>query len=229
MKLFAIKTFFLLTSISGFSLAQTSETQLPDDKFSFFVTSSTHNGDLGGIKGADSICQQLAQNVGFDHLRWHAYLSTDGSRESPAINARDRIGQGPWYNYNGVMIAENVADLHGDIQRDRNLIMQSTALTETGNLVAGRIRNKGTANEHDMLTGSDSHGRAFPAGAMRYHNLTCDNWSYSGPDGQAMVGHHDRMSSWNTSWNSSHATSGCTLEKFNETGGSGKFYCFAQK
>ena len=126
------------------------------------------------------------------------------------------------------MIAPSLADLHGDIQRDSNLIYRETALTEAGELVNGRVRPEGTQNEHDMLTGSDSHGRAFPPGASQRQNLTCNNWTYDGPDGTAMIGHHDRLSSSNTSWNSSHSTAGCSLEAFNSTGGAGRFYCFAQ-
>lgn len=196
-------------------------------KLSFFVTSSTHSGNLGGLKGADAICQALATQVGAGHRTWRAYLSTHGTRETQAVNARDRIGEGPWYNANGTMIAETVADLHGDIQRDSNRIMQSTALTEKAKTVPGRHRPEGTSNQHDILTGSDSHGRAFPAGAMRFHNLTCNNWTNGGNSGQAMVGHHDRLSSWNTSWNSSHASKGCSPEALSQTGGAGRFYCFA--
>lgn len=202
--------------------------KLPHEKFSFFVTSSTHNGDLGGIEGADRICQRLAKDVGFNHRSWLAYLSTEDTKGIPGINARDRVGLGPWYNFNGIKIANSVADLHGDIQRDRNLINQSTALTETGDIIPGRVRDKGENNEHDILTGSDSHGRAFPAGLTRNNSLTCNNWTYAGSESRAMVGHHDRMSSWNTSWNSSHASNGCSLSNFNETGGSGRFYCFAK-
>ncbi|MDH3414359.1 MAG: lectin [Gammaproteobacteria bacterium] len=198
-----------------------------DAPMTFFVTSQTNSGDLGGLAGADATCERLAAAVGAGGRTWRAYLSTHGSLTEPAVNARDRIGNGPWHNAKGVLIAASLADLHGDIQRDSNLIYRETALTEKGELVPGRVRPEGTANEHDILTGSDSHGRAFPAGASRSHNLTCNNWTYGGPDGSAMIGHHDRLSSWNTSWNSSHSTAGCSLEKFTETGGAGHFYCFA--
>lgn len=220
----------LLTSVTALSVAVASTGFAQDadaPELSFFVTSSTQSGDLGGLKGADATCQSLAEAAGVGHRTWKAYLSTHGTRKSLPVNARDRIGSGPWYNAKGVLIAANVADLHGDIQRDSNLIMQSTALTEKGDVVAGRSRPEGTSNEHDMLTGSDTHGRAFPAGAMRFNNLTCDNWTNDTLEGQAMIGHHDRMSSWNTSWNSSHATRGCSLETLNSTGGAGRFYCFA--
>ena len=209
--------------ISASANAQT-ETDAP---MTFFVTSSAHSGDLGGLEGADAECQRLAEAVGASDHTWRAYLSTHGDNTTPAVNARDRIGNGPWHNARGVKIADDVAYLHGDIQRDTNLIYRETALTEKGELVNGRVRPGGTNNEHDMLTGSDSHGRAFPAGASRLQNLTCNNWTYGGPDGIAMIGHHDRLSSTNTSWNSSHSTEGCRLEDFNETGGAGRFYCFA--
>ena len=202
----------------------------------FFVTGEAHSGDLGGLAGAEAICQRLAAEAGAGDRVWRAYLSTYGTTTGPAVNARDRIGHGPWHNAKGVMIAPSVADLHGDIQRDSNLIYRETALTEKGELVNGRVRPAGTSNEHDMLTGSDSHGRSFPHGrpfppgvpATRgQQNLTCSNWTYGGADGSAMIGHHDRLSSFNTSWNSSHSTSGCSLEKFNQPGGAGRFYCFA--
>ena len=201
------------------------ETNAP---MTFFVTSETHSGNLGGLAGADASCQRLAVAAGAGGHTWRAYLSTHGTPTQPAVNARDRIGDGPWHNAKGVLIAASVADLHGDIQRDSNLIYRETALTEKGELVNGRVRPEGTSNEYDMLTGSDSHGRAFPPGtASQGQNLTCNNWTYDGSDGSAMIGHHDRLSSWNTSWNSSHSTNGCSLEDFNSTGGGGRFYCFA--
>ena len=213
----------LTASGSATVLAQ----QETDEPMTFFVTSTTHSGDLGGLQGADAECQRLATAVGAGDRTWRAYLSTVGTPTEPAVNARDRIGDGPWHNARGVMIAASVADLHGDVERDRNLIFRETALMENGEMVNGRVRPQGTNNEHDILTGSDSHGRAFPGGAVRFHNLTCNNWTYGGPDGAAMIGHHDRLSAWNTSWNSSHSTVGCRLEDFVETGGAGRFYCFA--
>ncbi|MBT5030760.1 MAG: lectin [Proteobacteria bacterium] len=201
--------------------------QETDAPMTFFVTGESHSGDLGGLAGADAICQRLATQADAGEHEWRAYLSTHGTPTEPAVNARDRIGSGPWSNAKGVLIATSLADLHGDIQRDSNLIYRATALTEKGELVNGRVRPEGTNNEHDMLTGSDSHGRAFSSGVSRRHNLTCDNWTSHDPDASAMIGHHDRLSSFNTSWNSSHATDGCSLESFNETGGAGRFYCFA--
>ena len=215
-----------LTVIAMFPAVASAQRET-DAPMTFFVTSQQNSGNLGGLAGADAICQRLADAVGPGGHTWRAYLSTHGSLTEPAVNARDRIGNGPWHNAKGVMIAADLADLHGDVQRDANLIFQATALTETGDTVPGRVRPEDAANEHDILTGSDSHGRAFPAGASRKNNLTCDNWTYDGPDGSAMVGHHDRQSSWNTSWNSSHSTAGCSLAAFNETGGAGRLYCFA--
>ncbi len=219
---------YLLAAIAVSTLGSTAvvaqtETDAP---MTFFVTSETHSGNLGGLAGADATCQRLAAVAGAGNHTWRAYLSTSGTQTEPAVNARDRIGNGPWHNAKGVMIAASLADLHGDVERDRNLIYRETALTERGELVNGRNRPDGTNNEHDILTGSDSHGRAF-AGAVRFHNLTCNNWTYDGSDGNAMIGHHDRLSGWNTSWNSSHSTVGCSLENFVETGGAGRFYCFA--
>jgi hypothetical protein len=214
----------------GFSLlwaTGASAAEKIDPSMSFFVTSTSNSGDLGGLQGADLKCQSLASAVGSDNKIWKAYLSTHGSRKYPAINARDRIGNGPWYNAKGVLIASSVADLHGDIQRDSNLITLDTALTEQGKKIPGRIREKGVLNEHDILTGSDSHGRAFPAGASRQNNLTCNNWTDSSDDSLAMVGHHDRASSWNTSWNSSHSSNGCSNAALQKTGGAGRFYCFS--
>ncbi len=222
---YAYKVLLLWLSLaSNIVIAQ----QTSEPQMTFFVTSTTQSGDIGGLEGADAICQKLATAVGAGANIWRAYLSTHGTQTQPAINARDRIGNGPWHNAKGTMIAASLADLHGDIQRDSNLLYRDTAITEKGDLVNGRVRPEGTGNEHDIITGSDSHGRAFPPGtASAGHNLTCNNWTYGGPDGNAMIGHHDRQSGWNTSWNSSHSTRGCSLENFRETGGAGRFYCFA--
>lgn len=218
---------FAVAALSALSSTAVLAQQETDAPMTFFVTSQTNSGDLGGLAGADATCQRLATAAGAGNHTWRAYLSTTGSPTEPAVNARDRIGNGPWHNAKGVLIASSVADLHGDVQRDSNLIYRETALTEQGELVNGRVRPEGTNNEHDILTGSDSHGRAFHGGAVRFHNLTCNNWTYGGSDGNAMIGHHDRLSAWNTSWNSSHSTQGCSLADFNETGGAGRFYCFA--
>ena len=224
-----IKYFLLITiTITALTANTVFAQQTSDASMTFFVTGDTHSGNLGGLAGADAICQRLAASVGGGNHTWRAYLSTHGTPTQPAVNARDRIGNGPWHNAEGVMIAASLADLHGDIQRDSNLIYTATAITEKGELVPARIRPEGTNNEHDIITGSDSHGRAFPPGlASGENDRTCHNWTYDGPDGSAMIGHHDRQSSWNTSWNSSHSTRGCSLENFNSTGGAGRFYCFA--
>ena len=188
---------------------------------SFFVTStgSGKGGDLGGLEGADQHCQQLAAAAGAGSRTWRAYLSTQGAG---AVNARDRIGRGPWQNAKGEVVAQSVDDLHG-----ANKISKQTALTETGEPVKGR---GDTPNTHDILTGSQADGRAF-TGA---DDMTCRNWT-SSESGAAMVGHHDRMGlrddepskSWNTSHPSRGPNGGCSQEALRSTGGAGLFYCFA--
>ena len=188
----------------------------------FFVTSvgSGRGADLGGLEGADRHCQNLAQAAGAGARTWRAYLSTQASGGSTAVNARDRIGRGPWQNAKGAVIARDLTELH----RNNNLNKQ-TALTEKGEVVKGR---GDTPNEHDILTGSQDDGGAFTAGEDR----TCGNWTRSGTEGAAMVGHHDRMGLSQDppamSWNSSHPTrGGCSQEALRSTGGAGLFYCFA--
>jgi len=223
--------FFTLVAVSAMALSSTAafaQVQAPQPPLGFFVTSTTHSGNLGGLAGADAECQRLATAADAGGRTWHAYLSTQGTQTMPAANARDRIGEGPWYNANGVMVAGSLADLHGDVQRDTNLINVNTALTESGERVNGFGRPEGTPQQHDMLTGSDSHGRAFPSGmSNQADDRTCNNWTSDSPDAHAMIGHHDRMSGWNTSWNSSHSTAGCSVEALGSTGGAGRFYCFA--
>jgi hypothetical protein len=196
--------------------------QQPPQPMRFFVTSETGTGNLGGLAGADARCQRLAQAAGAPATRtWRAYLSTQGAG---AVNARDRIGTGPWHNAKGVQVAANVADLHGDNERDRNYIFGETALDEKGNVVPGRIgRPEGVMNQHDILTGSDSHGRALPPGEDR----TCRNWTSDAMTDHAMVGHHDRSGGNTTSWNSAHASPGCSAAGLQQSGGAGRFYCFA--
>ncbi len=182
----------------------------------FFITSTPlEGGNLGGLAGADRHCQALATAAGAGARTWRAYLSTQGAG---AVNARDRIGSGPWANARGVVIAASVAELHGS-----NNLTKQTALTETGAVVNGR---GDTPNQHDILTGSQPDGTAFSGDADR----TCGNWTKGG-EGSAMVGHHDRMG-LNTeppalSWNSSHPSRGCDLPSLRATGGNGLFYCFA--
>lgn len=195
----------------------------------FFVTSAGpgRGGDLGGLEGADRHCQALAQAVGAGGHTWHAYLSTQASRldDPNYVNARDRIGTGPWQNINGIVIARSVEELHSP---SSNLNKQ-TALTEKGQIVNGRTEKP---NTHDMLTGSRPDGTAYPT-ATRFGDMTCSNWTNGNDDGAAMTGHHDRSgpinASWAVSWNSAHQTLGCSLEKIRPTGGEGLFYCFAVK
>ncbi len=188
---------------------------------SFFVASagSGKGADYGGLAGADTHCQTLAAAAGAGAKKWHAYLSTQAAGSTPAINARDRIGKGPWQNAKGVVIAKDVADLHGS-----NNLTKQTALTEKGGVVNGR---GDTPNEHDILTGSQPDGTAF-VGA---EDKTCGNWTKSG-DGSAIVGHSDRTgldtSPPALSWNSSHATAGCSIELLKKTGSAGYLYCFAE-
>jgi hypothetical protein len=188
---------------------------------SFFVTSvgSGKGADFGGLAGADKHCQTLAAAAGAGGKTWHAYLSASATGSSPAVNARDRIGKGPWKNAKGVVIAKDVAELHGT-----NNLTKQTALTEKGDVSKGR---GDTPNQHDILTGSQPDGTAF-AGA---EDKTCGNWTKSGADGSAIVGHHDRTGTSpppsDVSWNSSHPTKGCDIPGLASTGGAGYLYCFA--
>lgn len=186
---------------------------------SFFITSAGpgNGADLGGLRGADQHCEDLAYAVGAGDLEWRAYLSTVSMGGEAAVNARDRIGDGPWYNYAGDMIASSVADLHSD---NANLTKESI-LTETGSMVNGR---GDSPNMHDILTGSNMDGTVSTAEG---HDA-CANWTSSG-DGSAAVGHHDRQGGGQnpTSWNSAHGSRGCSQENLQGTGGNGFYYCFA--
>lgn len=194
----------------------------------FFVTSAGpgKGGDLGGLEGADRHCQSLAQAAGAGNHQWRAYLSTQAPKlnDPNFVNARDRIGTGPWQNAKGVVIARSVDELHS---AGSNLTKQ-TALTETGQIVNGRTEKP---NTHDILTGSRPDGTAFPG--TPFADMTCGNWTNGGNDGSAMTGHHDRAgpsdAAWATSWNSAHPTLGCSQERVRPTGGEGLFYCFAVK
>jgi hypothetical protein len=196
--------------------------QKPAQPMSFFVTSVPigDGGNLGGLAGADAHCQKLAAAVGAGNRTWRAYLSQTQAGDTPAVNARARIGTGPWYNAKGQLVAANVADLHGDNQRDRNNIRKPTALNEKGGMVSGV---GDTPNQHDILTGSDSTGRALVGSAAV---TTCNNWT-SNSTGNAVVGHHDRLGGANTSWNAAHSSAGCSQEALVKTGGAGLLYCFA--
>jgi len=190
-----------------------------DNSMSFFITSvgSGKGANLGGLAGADAHCAALAGAVGAGGKTWAAYLSTQAAGAQPAINARDRIGTGPWYNAKGVMIAANIAQLHSE----EAMTGKENSLTEAGNIVNGR---GDTPNTHDILTGSQLDGTAFPAGT----DLTCNNWT-SDSAGSAQLGHHDRQGGGAnpTSWNSAHASRSCSQEDLIATGGNGNFYCFA--
>jgi hypothetical protein len=198
---------------AGAALAQASA-------MSFFVTSvgSGKGADFGGIAGADKLCQDLAAAAGAGGKTWHAYLSTQAAGGAAAVNAKDRIGKGPWQNAKGVVVAKDVAELHGN-----NNLTKQTALTEKGDVVNGAGDNP---NKHDILTGTQPDGTAFPAG----EDKTCGNWTKGG-EGSAIVGHSDRKgldtSPPALSWNSSHATRGCSDPALVSTGGAGLLYCFA--
>jgi hypothetical protein len=196
----------------------------PPQPMSFFVTSagSGNGANLGGLAGADRICQTRATAAGRGDKTWHAYLSASGAGDQAAVNARDRIGAGPWYNAKGARVAQNVGDLHGDTleqARRGNNINKTTALTEKGDPINGV---GDTPNRHDMLTGSQLDGTAFTDG----QDHTCGNWTSNGP-GTAQLGHHDRTGGGNTSWNSTHPSRGCSQDNLVSTGGAGLFYCFA--
>lgn len=211
------------------SLAQTTRIppfeQVPKGTPSFFVTSrGVDGGNLGGLAGADAHCTRLAREAGLPEARWRAYLSTQKVGDTPAVNARDRIGKGPWFNVERVRVATDLGHLHGDTldhARAGNLVSQGSALTERGE----RIGGKGDpVLRHDILTGSRADGRAY---GNRY-DRTCRNWTYSGPDGSAQIGHSDRDTiGLSISWNSAHQTTGCGLSHLKATGGDGLFYCFA--
>ena len=190
-------------------------------KTSFFITSTgTGNGaNLGGVAGADKHCQTLAAAAGAGGRTWRAYLSTTGDGKQPAVNARDRIGKGPWHNAKGMLAAESVADLHSD----KNKLSKEVSLSEKGEMINGRGDNP---NRHDILTGSQADGSALTGEAA---TTTCGNWTSSG-DGSAQVGHHDRQGGGAspTSWNAAHMSKGCSQANLQATGGDALFYCFAQ-
>jgi hypothetical protein len=187
---------------------------------SFFITSSGpgNGANLGGLAGADKHCQSLAAAAGAGNRTWRAYLSAAASGGQPAVNARDRIGKGPWVNVKGVKVADSVADLHSD----NNKLSKENSLSEKGEVINGRGDKP---NRHDILTGSQKDG-TLPAGDAA--NVTCGNWTSSG-EGSALLGHHDRQGGGadGTSWNAAHPSKGCSQENLRATGGDGLFYCFA--
>ena len=204
------KTLFVFAALAAAALgAQPLGAQTPAANMSFFITSeNTGNGaSFGGLSGADAHCQSLAAAAGAGSKTWRAYLSADG------VNARDRIGSGPWYNFAGVQVAASTADLHSD----NNNLSKETGLSEKGQVLNGVGDDP---NRHDILTGSNADGTAS--------DMTCNNWT-GGEGAAAMVGHFDRVGGGAaaTSWNASHASRGCTLENLRASGGEGYLYCFA--
>jgi hypothetical protein len=231
-----ITFFVLISSVVIAQQNQSKDKKAPSPPMSFFITStgSGNGANLGGLAGADALCQRLAAASGASSKTWHAYLSTQartgssltllgvGGGAQPAVNARDRIGMGPWYGPKGAKIADSVGDLHGDaleIARLGNNLSKATAFTEKGESVKGFGE---TPNQHDILTGSQPDGRAYTDSA----DHTCNNWTSSG-EGTAQLGHFDRTGGGNTSWNSSHSSRGCSQENLVSTGGAGLLYCFA--
>jgi hypothetical protein len=191
---------------------------------SFFVTSvgAGNGADLGGLAGADRHCQNLAATANAGSRTWRAYLSSQAKDNAPNVNARDRIGRGPWHNAKGVMVARDVEHLHSA----SNGITKENAISEKGQVISGR---GDTPNRHDILTGTRADGTAFAGGDP---DMTCGNWTRSGAEGVAVVGHHDRSGptsdAWATSWNSSHQSrGGCSQTALKGTGGDGLLYCFA--
>jgi hypothetical protein len=216
----------IVASVAIASLGSTaSQAQQPPPQspnMTFFVTSigPGKGADLGGLEGADRYCQTLAERAGAGAKTWRAYLSSNAAHQGGPVNARDRIGPGPWQNFKGVVVAQNVDDLHSN---DNKLSMENS-LTERGTMVAGTGMSP---NWHDVLTGSQPDGRVFPANL----NLTCNNWT-SSTFGSAMVGHIDRNGTVITpfvkSWNAAHMSRSCSQPDLIATGGNGLFYCFAQ-
>lgn len=207
-------TLFACTLAASAAFAQNAS-----EKMSFFITSagSGNGANLGGLAGADAHCQALAKAVGAGRHTWHAYLSTNEAGGGKKVNARDRIGKGPWYNAKGVMVAKDVEDLHSA----NNKLGKENSLTEKGEVNNGR---GDTPNQHDILTGSQLDGTAFTDGK----DHTCGGWT-SSSEGSAELGHHDRQGGGTnpTSWNSAHPSKGCSQENLVATGGAGRFYCFA--
>jgi hypothetical protein len=212
---------FAMSLLNAFVLsAQPKQERAP---MTFFITSvgNGNGANLGGLAGADAHCQKLAAAAGAGNRTWRAYLSTSAGDGKPAVNARDRIGKGPWHNFRGTMVARDLSHLHGDTLEEArlgNLITRNNALNEKGELVNG-VGDK--PNMHDILTGTQPDGRAYTDGA----DHTCKNWTSNG-DGIAQVGHHDRNGG-GISWNSTHPSRGCSQENLVGTGGAGLFYCFA--
>ena len=220
MKLSRIAAASIFVSVVLIGTGITCPVQAQQANMTFFVTSvgKGNGADLGGLEGADAHCLALAKAAGSKHANWRAYLSTTLPGGDAGVNARERIGKGPWRNAKGVMVAKSVQDLHSA----HNNINKQTALTEKGEVVSGR---GDAVNMHDILTGSDPAGNFSTAGG----DTTCGNWTKSG-EGSAIVGHHDRTGLKDTrhmkSWNSSHGSRGCSQENLKASGGAGLLYCF---
>lgn len=208
-----LATLACLAAIAGLAMPA------PAQEMSFFITSQGpgDGANLGGLEGADRHCQMLAEKAGAGGKTWRAYLSAGTSDGSDAVNARDRIGSGPWHNAKGIRVAMNVNDLHSDNTK----LGKENSLTENGDMVNGR---GDSPNQHDVLTGSQLDGTAFSDAA----DHTCGNWTQNG-EGSAQVGHHDRTGGGQnpTSWNSAHGSRGCSQANLVATGGNGYYYCFA--
>ena len=246
--------FALTLSAVGSTVAFAQHGMIGGTTMTFFVTSEPigDGGNLGGLEGADAHCQALAAAVGANDKTWHAYLSTQTRPGQPAVNARDRIGTGPWYNFDGVMVARDIAHLHGDtleLARLGNNLTKQSGLTEKGQIVPGLndykhprdgdweyVKTTPYSNRHEVLTGSQTDGRAF----SENFDYTCDNWisnkdpdPYQGVMGaapdkpNAQIGFPDRNGGGDGSWNSSHGTRGCSQTALVRTHGVGKLYCFA--
>jgi len=216
-----MRKIYLATTIAVLGLAAAADAQQPPPQFpnmTFFITSTSgpNGANFGGLDGADKHCQTLAEKAGAGGKTWRAYLSSSAAGNQAAVNARDRIGRGPWQNAKGVVVAQSVDDLHSE----NNKLGKENSLTEKGTMVNGRGDNP---NTHDILTGSGLDGRALPG------DNTCNNWT-SAAAGAARVGHHDKQGGGENpnSWNSAHASSGCSQANLVGTGGAGLFYCFAQ-
>jgi hypothetical protein len=233
------KTWLVLTVLALASMGVVLAQERPAPSMSFFITSAGpgDGGNLGGLKGADAHCSRLAAAAGAGNKTWRAYLSAAGEKGGADVHARDRIGNGPWFNFKGVQVAASVADLHSE----NNKLSKESSLTEKGAMING-VSDK--PNMHDIITGSTADGRLAPAvrtAPARSQppnspdrtpiNMTCNNWTTSTTDWNSFtkVGHHDRMGGGAaaTSWNSSHETHGCSQEQFTRSGGAGLFYCFA--
>ena len=204
-----------IVAATGFGIASAE-----DSSMSFFLTSEGpgDGANLGGLTGADAHCQALAESVGAGGKTWRAYLSSAATDGEPAVDARNRIGTGPRSNANGVQVATDIADLHGD----NNHLNKENSISESAKVINGRGDKP---NRHDILSGSSLDGTAY----SNVKDHTCRNWTYNGADGSAQVGHHDRTGGGAnpTSWNSAHGSRGCGQSDLRGTGGDGLFYCFA--